>query len=239
MSRTFTAFADNNPVARCLVDELPRLKGDILGYQRKMRELGAHLANSMLPQLKAELGRDVCIICTVEDADFLARGLIEELESHGLESSTRMICMWNKRVRRGEISISPVLRSYEEKFDKSNAIFIVVKSIISGACVVRTNLTKAISTANPVRIFVAAPVMLVGAESRLACEFPEEVSSRFEFIHFATDTEKSSDGESVFPGVGGSVYELLGLGNEADKNKYVPEIVRERRRKAFPSLQPA
>lgn len=239
MSRTFTAFATQDPEAKMLVDKLPRLKGDIQGYREMMRKLGTHLADSILPQLRSEPFKDICVICTVEDADFLARGVIEELESDGFPNNTRMICMWNHRVKSEGVSISPVLRTYEEDFDKNDTVFIIVKSIISGACVVKTNLTKAITSANPKRVFVVAPVMLEGAENRLSREFPAGISEKFEFVHFATDTEKSSDGEEVVPGVGGSVYELLGLGDANAKNRYVPEIVRERRRKSFPDLQTA
>ncbi|HEX7815799.1 hypothetical protein [Dyella sp.] len=233
--RTFTAFADKDPEARTLLESLPTLKGDIKGYREHMRRLGAHLAASMFPTLKSELTRDICVICTVEDADFLARGVIEELESH--RARTRMICMWNARVKSGGISISPVVRTYEEVYDKSDVVFVIVKSIISGACVVKTNLTKAITTTNPKRVFVVSPVMLKDAEKRLANEFPDELAKKFEFVHFATDSCKSSDGEEVIPGIGGSVYELLGLGDVKKKNTYIPAIVKERRRKEFPQLQ--
>lgn len=237
--RTFTAFAEQDPTAMTLVEELPSLKGNPDGYREAMRKLGEHLADSMLPQLEAAPAKDVCVVCTVEDADFLARGLIEELESRNVGARTRMICMWNERLKTEGVSVSPVLRTYEESFDKDDSVFIIVKSIISGACVVKTNLTKAISSANPKRIFVAAPVMLKGAEDRLSREFPAEVAGKFEFFHYATDTQKSDDGEEVIPGIGGSVYELLGFGDSKAKNKYVPNIVRERRRKEHPSIQPA
>lgn len=239
MNRTFTSFAEHDPEAKFLVNKLLRLREDVEGYRTNMRMLGVHLADSLLPLLRNELAEDICVVCTVEDADFLARGLIEELESNGFRDKTHMICMWNQRMKKEGVSVSPVLRTYEESFDKNNAIFIIVKSIISGACVVKTNLTKAITSANPRCVFVAAPVMLKDAETGLANEFPEAISRKFKFIHFATDTQKSADGEEVLPGIGGSVYELLGLGNETTKNKYIPEIVRERRRRAFPELQPA
>lgn len=239
MSRTFTAFAEQDPAASVLVGELPLLKGNAAAYGRKMREIGVHLADSIVAQLGAEHLNDICVICTVEDADFLARGIIETLESCRPEADVRMICLWNQRIDSDCISIAPVIRSYEEPFDKNDAIFIVVKSIIASACVVKTNLTRAISFANPKRVIVAAPVMLAGAEQRLASEFPADIAAKFEFVHFATDTEQSTDGKEVVPGIGGSVYELLGLGDENTKNKYVPDIVRERRRKAFPSLLPA
>lgn len=237
--RTFTAFAEQDSAAMTLVEELPSLKGNPAGYREAMRLLGEHLADSMLPHLREQSVKDICVICTVEDADFLARGLIEELESHSFGARTRMICMWNERLKNESVSVSPVLRTYEETFDKNDAVFIIVKSIISGACVVKTNLTKAISSANPKRIFVASPVMLKGAEDRLAREFPSDVVSKFEFVHFATDTQKSDDGEEVIPGIGGSVYELLGFADDKAKNKYVPKIVRERRRREFPDMQTA
>jgi hypothetical protein len=76
--------------------------------------------------------------------------------------------------------------------------------------------------------------MLEGAEERLAKEFPVAISSKFEFVHFVTDTDKETDGENVVPGIGGSLYELLGLGDQHSKNKYVPQIVKERRKTRFP-----
>ena len=235
MSRKFTSFAENTPKTKALVDELPSLKGDVESYRARMIQLGAYLADSLIPKLGGELSKDICVICTVEDADFLARGVIEELDSQ-LGIKTKMICMWNQRIKSGAVSISPVLRTYEENYDKDNAVFVVVKSIISGACVVKTNLTKAISSADPKRVFIVAPVMLEGAEERLSREFPVSVASRFEFVNFATDSEKSADGEEVIPGIGGSIYELLGLGDSTRKNKYVPAIVRERRKKEFPNM---
>ena len=113
---------------------------------------------------------------------------------------------------------------------------IIVKSIISGACVVKTNLTRVISFAKPKEIFVVSPV-IIGAEDRLAREFPEEVSSKFKFVHFATDTEKDADGENIRPGIGGSVYELLRLGDGHSKNNYMPSIVKQRRKRNFPEVE--
>jgi hypothetical protein len=50
-------------------------------------------------------------------------------------------------------------------------------------------------------------------------------------VWFASDKEKK--GDSVIPGIGGSVYELLGFKNSEDKNKYMPTIVKERRESFF------
>jgi hypothetical protein len=36
----------------------------------------------------------------------------------------------------------------------------------------------------------------------------------------------------IVPGVGGSVYELLGLGNAVEKNSVLPSLIAERRKTA-------
>ncbi|WP_155625850.1 hypothetical protein [Burkholderia vietnamiensis] len=229
MSRTYTKFADRDTEARSLVDAIASVDADVAQYREQMRLLGTHLGEGVLESLPSDTHHDVCVVCTVEDADFLARGLIESLAQHGLGDRTRLLCLWNGKVREDGISISPVLRQYKEKFDPSGTVFIIVKSIISGACVVKTNLTRALSSGDPSAIYVAAPVMLKGAEKRLSAEFPTDVVEKFRYVWFATDDKK--DGENVLPGIGGSVYERLGLGGETEKNRHMPAIVKERRSK--------
>ena len=68
------------------------------------------------------------------------------------------------------------------------------------------------------------------AEEKLRNEFEQEIYRKFEFIYFAQDDERTSEGE-VIPGIGGSSHERLGFDRQDDKNKYVPEIVRFRRSK--------
>lgn len=242
MSRTFTPFANANPSARSLVENLPSLKDQVPQYREAMREIGSHLASAFFPKIASLKGRDVFVICTVEDADFLARGIIEKLEEElkNHESvRTRMMCIWNERVNHNGISSAPIVKAYEEEYNNEHPIFVVVKSIISGACVVKTNIARAISHSKPNQIFVVSPIMLEGAECRLKNEFPDSISDKFEFIHFATDTDKSLSGEEVVPGIGGSIYELLGIGNAHSKNKYLPKIVRDRRKIYFPTLSAA
>ncbi len=199
-----------------------------------MRQLGHQLAEHVAKELPAITQNAVCVACTVEDADFLARGLLEGLEQRGVSSARiKLVCFWNEMVRRfngistNSFDVAPVIKQYREEVDIRNAVLIVVKSIISGACVVKTNLASLIDEAVPLRVIVAAPVMLKGAEQRLASEFPRSMSSKFEYFAFAIDDEKGAD-DNVVPGIGGSVYERLGF---EDKTAYVPEIVKERRRR--------
>ncbi len=228
MTREFTRFAQRDPIAQELMCNLLSAKTDVDAYRETMRSLGNLLARYVLPEIQSARAKNICVVCTVEDADFLARGVIQTLDTAGTGHHIYLMCMWNERIKSGTVSTSPVIKSYEEKFDKSDSIFIIVKSIISGACVVKTNITRALSKSRPDKVFVVSPVMLEGAENRLSREFPSDIARKFKFVHFATDNEKH--GDEVLPGIGGSVYELLGLGNSKSKNSYVPQIVKERRK---------
>lgn len=231
MSSHATQFASRDPEALTLVRELQGLKGNVEDYRSHMKSLGQHLGRSVLTLFSALPQGDICVVCTVEDADFLAQGVIDALESAGLGRQVRLICLWNERVEIRDVSLSPIVKQYREDFSPNGSIFVIVKSIISGACVVKTNLMRALSFAVPERIFVAAPVMLIGAEDRLKDEFPATLADSFEFVHYVTDTIKN--GDEVVPGIGGSVYENLGLGNSKEKNSYLPQIVDSRRKRLF------
>jgi hypothetical protein len=227
MNREYSKYSSQDPGGRKLVDELPDLVNDIAGYREHMRQIGSHLVRAIEDGLHSA-SSEICVVCTVEDADFLARGVIERLESIGLGNRIRLLCLWNENIREPGIRLSPIIKQYKEDFERRDPIFIIVKSIVSGACVVKTNLSRALSQANPQRIYVIAPVIYEGAEKRLESEFPSSISSKFQFVWFACDKEKQ--GDLVIPGIGGSVYELLGFRDSEEKNKYIPTIVKERRK---------
>lgn len=229
--RTYTSFASGD--TRQLLNMLLEPGSSHGDYRDTMTALGRRLAQKIVATLSVGVA-PVCVACTVEDADFLARGLLEELEHSGFDGEQlKLVCFWNERVKRfngagrDSFDIAPIVKEYREDVDIRGSILIVVKSIISGACVVKTNLATLIDTVLPKRVFVVAPVMLEGAKERLGSEFPYEIAKRFEYVTFAIDDEKSAD-ENVLPGIGGSVYERLGL---VDRISYVPEIVKLRREK--------
>ncbi len=227
--RTFTSGADEQ--VRHFLDVLVDPSSTHEAYQQAMVELGRTLGMQVASKVAAS-NEPVCVVCTVEDADFLARGLMEGAELAGVDGERlKLICFWNERVRRfvgsemDVFDVAPVMKQYREAASLSEAAVVVVKSIISGACVVKTNLAMLIEGVTPSRVLVAAPVMLQGADQRLAAEFTAEVAGRFEYLTFALDDQKGPD-DNVLPGIGGSVYERLGF---EDKNTHVPELVRQRR----------
>jgi len=210
-------------------------------YRVTMNKLGHELSVIIARKVEAFSDKTVCIACTVEDADFLAKGIIDGLlENNTPEDQIRLACFWNESIIPFEdeglnLHIAPILKQYKEPFDLDDSILVVVKSIISGACVVKTNLSNLIEKAKPQKVFVVSPVMYKGAEDRLAAEFDKAISDQFEYLTFAIDDEKSENGKDVVPGIGGSVYARLGLKDGSQKNSYVPEIVKSRRRVYFAS----
>lgn len=192
-------------------------------YRASMRSLGMDLGERLRGSLPGE--GDILVVTTVEDADFLGRGIVDAL---GVGDRLKVFCYWNERdaVR----DVAPIISKYEEPLDEPRvSAVVVVKSIISGACVVRTNLIEALDKLHhSVPVFVVAPVMHVDARKKLRREFPTEVADRFKYVVCAFDTEK--EGEVIRPGIGGSVYELLGLGDKHTKNRLRPRMLSERRR---------
>ena len=226
MSRTLTALATAS--IQKLLDRLAAPTTSTEEYQKAMYQLGFEQGKSISDSLK---GKAVGIACTVEDADFLAKGIIEGLE--GKAESISVACFWNKRFDGDESKnvpdTAPIQRKYFEPSIKTIDSLIVAKSIISGACVVKTNLTHLIRESSPRDIFVVAPVMFANAQLNLEKEFPADIARRFKYFYFAEDDQKSGD-NNVVPGIGGNVYERLGFGNQDNKNRYTPQLVITRRR---------
>lgn len=208
------------------LDRLLANAGHPSEYRQSMYEIGRALANDIAREYGSP-AEDVTVVCTAEDADFLAKGLIDRFEERRAFKRIHLMCFWNDRQKINGFDIAPVLRKYKEPTGNAKQTLVILKSIISGACVVKTNLTNVLGELQPERILVVAPVMLEGAEDRLSREFPEETAQKFIFVTYAVDDAK--DGENVIPGIGGNVYDLLGFGSAREKYSHTPRIVSDRR----------
>lgn len=228
MRESFTGYATAQ--AKSLLDQLLAChEDDFKTYQDVMRQLGHELGKTLLEQLKGKESQEILLACTVEDADFLAKGLLSELENS--EFLVRLACFWNEKTFSPhgyeDFEMAPIIKAYEEPLSGEKSTLVIVKSIISGACVVATNITHLISERDPDDIFVCAPVMLAGAETRLHKHFDRKVVSKFRYLTFRVDAEK--DGEIIKPGIGGNVYARYGFTDEKRKNHILPKLVAERR----------
>jgi hypothetical protein len=196
-------------------------------YRAAMQQLGAYLG-AALSRSEIRKGEVVCLGMTVEDADFLGRGAVKSLEEAGAKVS--VACFWNERGDAFDLDwaeMAPVVQEYREPAPEKVDHLVILKSVISGACVVRSNLEHLFDDISPRRVHVAAPVMLDGADVRLERGFSKDLAERFEYWTFEVDTIRTDAGEIV-PGIGGEIYERLGLGAKATKNSFVPDLVRER-----------
>jgi hypothetical protein len=176
----------------------------------------------------------VIVACGVEDADYVARGLVEVLENHVGSRRLHFACFWNARTTAGTtapVEQAPIVRQYLEPHAETASHVVMVKSIISTSCAVRTNLVELLETATPRVIYIAAPVIHRDAPVNVRRELDNKTARKVRYVYFAKDAERDEH-RMIVPGVGGSVYELLGLGNAVEKNTVSPALIAERRRTA-------
>lgn len=196
-------------------------------YRNAFEMLGIELGKALAQKVNDVPAQETMLVCASEDADWLAKGVENGLGKGKLPVSV----YWSTRntvyqSEHGEkIEISPIVKAYEEPIAKCR-LLVIVKSIISSSCVVKTQLTRLIDRIHPEMIVIMAPVMYKDAQSNLLREFPEEITKKFHFLKFAVDEDRQ--GNEVIPGIGGMVYPRLGLGDINKKNQYIPNMVRMR-----------
>lgn len=215
-------------LVRCMLDRLADKSTGVDDYREAFSKLGVELGKTLANEIEDVRPDEIMLVCASEDADWLAAGVETGIGKGDLRKSV----YWSTREtvykdEKGEkLEISPIVKAYEEPIEKCR-LLVVVKSIISSSCVVKTQLTRLIGKINPERIAILAPVMYKDGMPNLMSEFPESVNSKFEFKTFAIDEDRLENGE-VLPGIGGMVYPRLGLGDIVAKNSYIPEMVMNR-----------
>lgn len=215
----------NEQIVRCLLDKLADKSTGVEDYRDAFNKLGIELGKVLASEIKDLRPEEIMLVCASEDADWLAAGVESGIDKGYLKKSV----YWNTRetVYMGEngekLEISPIVKAYEEPIENCR-LLVVVKSIISSSCVVKTQLTRLIGRTNPEKIAILAPVIYKDGVPNLISEFPESINRKFVFKTFAIDEDRLENGE-VVPGIGGMVYSRLGLGDIATKNSYIPDMV--------------
>jgi hypothetical protein len=194
-------------------------------YQQTMYELGLHLAEELVPKLDKH--KSYCLASTAEDTDYLAKGLLDGI--HNFVNKVSIACFWNDHhiPVKGQASTAPIIKKFIDTSALESDDIIIVKSVMSGSCVVKTNLSELIRKMTPSIVYIASPVAHVKAEEKLKMEFSSDISDKFDFTFLAKDEKRDANGE-VIPGIGGNVYHLLGFENQTLKNRYTPRTVLER-----------
>lgn len=226
MGRKFDKNASSEVID--LLDKLVDQGTEHKAYAQTMYQLGQKFGPLILERISPSI-KEITLACTVEDADYLGQGIVDFLEAH--QKKILLTVFWNKRFnpnKENGIAIAPIIKEFHEEGYQKVATMIVIKSIISSSCVVRTNLTRLIEHSVPNQILIVAPVLLQGAIGSLESEFEVGIKDKFNYLFFAEDDQKSNDG-NVLPGIGGDVYERLGFTDQIKKNRFTPEIVKRRR----------
>lgn len=220
VNRSYSAFAAEE--AKISLENLLSFLNSPESYSNEMHKLGS-LLGELLGE-KISRSESCLVAATAEDADFLGRGIYDSLKR---EHKTKAAVFWNNHYQvPGGSSVAPVVHKFLEPGYESTQVLIIAKSIISGSCVVRTNLLELIEDIQPQKIFIVSPVMHSKSEESLRQEFPRSIADKFEFLVFAIDAERTETGE-VRPGIGGDVYPLLGLSDQPARLGFMPKLVQE------------
>ena len=198
-------------------------------YRQHMTALGKLLGACAMPLLLSKglshaTSQQTLIISTAEDADFLQHGVSEVLQDNHIPF--KLAVFWNHHYQLpNQSSVAPIVHKFIEAGYEHATNIMMVKSVMSGSCVVRTNLIEMIGDMpNVEHIYILAPVAHMQSEVKLKAEFPTSISDKFQFICFAIDDNRSQSGD-VIPGIGGQVYELLGLNDQPVLAAYMPKVV--------------
>ncbi|WP_223296631.1 hypothetical protein [Thiorhodovibrio frisius] len=219
-SRKYSDFAD--ALARRALDKLIASTQSPSEYQAAMLELGHQLGGILRRQIPR--GHQCLVVSTAEDADYLSTGVIESLEA---DHDTLAAVFWNNHYSINGSNIAPIVHHFIQPGFESAKAIIFVKSIISTSCVVRTNILSLLESVKADDIYIVAPVIYIDAEQALKAEFPASISERFRFVYFAVDEERTTTG-NVVPGIGGQVYQLLGMADQPARTGYLPNLVKKR-----------
>lgn len=206
-----------------LMQALSKPQISVEEYRQTFYELGKALGLLLNSKTGGNYGNTM-LACASEDTDWLAHGVLDSISCENLSLSV----FWNERIKLNDkgLEYSPIIKSYSEPIENCKTL-IMVKSIISTSCVVKTQLTRMLDELKPQDIYIVAPVMYKDSQKSLENEFPLSISKKFNYVTFAVDTVKDSLNR-IIPGVGGMVYPKLGLGDIHEKNKYIPQLVKER-----------
>ena len=146
--------ADEQTVRRSL-ERLADKSTGIADYREAFSKLGFELGRILAQDLQDTKAEEIMLVCASEDADWLAAGVELGIGKGDLRKSV----YWSTRetVYKGEggekLEISPIIKAYEEPIENCKWL-VVVKSIISSSCVVKTQLTRLIGKVKPKRIAI-------------------------------------------------------------------------------------
>jgi hypothetical protein len=177
-------------------------------FSEVMYDCGQALAAILLESLQ-EAPRKVCVMTPAEDADGIAKGVVDHLKGHGVDAY--LLCLWNQLSTPfvGGEMVAPILRKYaQDGYDECDQL-IAVQSFLGDSTVLKTNITAHFDKLKPQVVHVLAPAMHTKLQETLNRQFPESIHERFRFYTFVYDSDLDAATGELRPGIGGLPAERM------------------------------
>ncbi|KPY57620.1 hypothetical protein [Pseudomonas amygdali] len=218
--REYSALAEEGGPARKALAALLAARDDPSAYGRTMHDLGGMLGAYVAAAIPPS---ETCLLAsTAEDADYLTKGIYDTLKADHL---IKAAVFWNNHYNVAGGSIAPVVHKFLEPGYETSNTLVIAKAVISGSCVVRTNILELIEQIDVEKIYIVSPVMHEESEQALREEFSAAVADKFVFVYFVKDSLKEEG--VIVPGIGGEIYGLLGLADQPARMGFMPQLVRQ------------
>jgi hypothetical protein len=113
MTRQISNFVDTDRTILTYLEILANKSTEPERYRGVMEQLGNKLGQIILNRVIDSSPNSLYLASTVEDADFLAKGIILQLENHF--PNIGYACFWNKRFSPfgiNDLKVAPILKKY-------------------------------------------------------------------------------------------------------------------------------
>lgn len=173
----------------------------------------------------------VCVVCSAQDADYLARGVIDSLVEQGRAERVRLLCTWSEPVQAAGLQLNCIVKQYCEPLDPAPTVFVVLSGVWREGSAGLTNLFRALSYMAPLRVIVAGLAVDGHAFARMLDELPPSVRGKVERLCSQLYPNMTSAEREHLLHAEQSLYASMGFVHPQDAKTHVPALVKERRQR--------
>lgn len=196
--------------------------------QEAMRNAGFSFGNML--GLDVHGPAQVCVVCSAQDADCLARGVIDALVEQGQGARVRLLCTWSEPLQAAGLQLNCIVKQYCEPLDPVPTVFVVLSGFWREGSAGLTNLFRALSYTTPERVVVAGLAADGQAFDNMLNEVPPSVRDKVEPRFGALYPNMQAQERECLLHAEQSLYASMGFAQPNAANKHIPDLVKERRR---------
>lgn len=173
----------------------------------------------------------VCVVCSAQDADYLARGVIDSLVEQGRAERVRLLCTWSEPVQAAGLQLNCIIKQYCEPLEPAPTIFVVLSGVWREGSVGLTNLFRALSYTAPQRVVVAGLAVDGHAFASMLDELPPAVRGKVERLCSQLYPSMTPVEREHLLHAEKSLYASMGFAQPQDAKMCIPALVKERRQR--------